>query len=1325
MDTRLMGHLRAVALTVFLLSSNWALAAAAPESDGSLPLQEMGGGCTPVIQVTPESLDFGDVAIGGTSQLNISIEDVETGPTCSIEIQNITLDSGAPNFELLGLGGFPFSIPVGTPFTFQVRFAPPSSGPFTGQITITSDDPVNPTVTVALSGNGVKNQLPICNAGGPYTGNVNEEITFDGSGSSDPEDGKVDTYAWDFGDGTSGSGTTPSHTYTAGGTFTVTLRVTDSVGGFSDCETTATIEGKGGDSITVTAPNGGEEFSPGETTQITWNVAGTGVPTVDIAFSADGGTTFVPIGLGEANDGTFDWLVPGNASTTQGLIQIQDSADGDPTDVSDAQFTINGVEVTRPNGGENFAVNSVEAITWDIFGAEITNVRIELSTDAGFTFTDIAATTENDGTFDWTVTGPPTTEALVRISDAANKLANDISDAVFNIVGEGQVPPICNAGGPYNGSVNIPVAFDGSGSSDDGTIVSYVWDFGDGSTDTGPTPTHTYTQAGKFPITLTVTDDTNLSSTCKSTATITEVGGPPICDANGPYDGLVNESIPFDGSGSSDDGTIVSYVWDFGDGSTDTGPTPTHTYTQAGKFPVTLTVTDDTDLSSTCTSTATITGDGPQPPICDANGPYDGLVNESIPFDGSGSSDPDGTIVSYLWDFGDGSTDTGPTPTHTYTQAGKFPVTLTVTDDTNLSSTCTSTATITGDGPQPPICDANGPYDGLVDESIQFDGTGSSDPDGTIVSYAWDFGDGSTDTGPTPTHTYTQQGKFPVTLTVTDDTNLSSTCTSTATITKDGEQFPPECNAGGPYTGTVNEAIDFDATGSQDPDGTIVAYHWDFGDGSTDDSGSTPSHTYTTTGTFTVTLTVTDDDNLSSTCTTEANVLEAGEVVRVALPEETFGNPGTDVTIPVFVLDDLTGLGVFSAEFTIEYDRRVLRARDVSFAGTIGEGATVEVDVDNLGSNREIIRVSAAWVNPLEGCEELAFVLFQATEQQTDRETDLDLEITFNEGTPEATDQDGTFIKGLLGDVNCSTNLSALDAAVLLRETIGLIELPDSDFPCFNEDTGDVSGNGTLSAFDASLILRFILGEIDQFPAEENNELQCDTPARAIAAARLSRALSLAAGAPAADGTYEVRVSIDDLAQVFGADLVLEFDPAQVRVLAVTPALQSAENVIVESRIGDGEVQIGIALAGARSGSTELVRLTVAPVGAATGGANQIRLARASLNEGAVETNVKAGSMAGAPIVREVALAQNRPNPFNPATVIAFAIPTSGRVELSVYDAAGRRVRTLVSSSLPAGEHQAQWDGRDDSGHQVAAGVYLSFLDAAGTQMTRKMILLK
>ena len=76
----------------------------------------------------------------------------------------------------------------------------------------------------------------------------------------------------------------------------------------------------------------------------------------------------------------------------------------------------------------------------------------------------------------------------------------------------------------------------------------------------------------------------------------------------------------------------------------------------------------------------------------------------------------------------------------------------------------------------PPICDAGGPYSGYLGHPIEFDGTGSTDPDGAIVSYEWDFGDGSSGTGPTPSHNYTVCCDFTVTLTVTDDTQLSSTC---------------------------------------------------------------------------------------------------------------------------------------------------------------------------------------------------------------------------------------------------------------------------------------------------------------------------------------------------------------------------------------------------------------------------------------------------------------------------------------------------------------------------------------------------------------------
>jgi PKD repeat protein len=105
-------------------------------------------------------------------------------------------------------------------------------------------------------------------------------------------------------------------------------------------------------------------------------------------------------------------------------------------------------------------------------------------------------------------------------------------------------------------------------------------------------------------------------------------------------------------------------------------------------------VTDDGGLTDTTTTTAAITEVPNEPPVADPNGPYPGTAGQPVLFDGSGSSDPDGTIVSYAWDFGDSGTGTGVSPTHTYAAAGTYTVSLTVTDDGGLTDTATTTATI-------------------------------------------------------------------------------------------------------------------------------------------------------------------------------------------------------------------------------------------------------------------------------------------------------------------------------------------------------------------------------------------------------------------------------------------------------------------------------------------------------------------------------------------------------------------------------------------------------------------------------------------------------
>jgi PKD repeat protein len=214
-----------------------------------------------------------------------------------------------------------------------------------------------------------------------------------------------------------------------------------------------------------------------------------------------------------------------------------------------------------------------------------------------------------------------------------------------------------------------------------------------------------------------------------------------------------------------------------------------------------------------------------QPPVADANGPYTGEAGVAVTtFDGSASSDPDGTIETYAWEFGDGNTGSGVTPTHTYAAANVYNVILTVTDNDGVSDSDSTQANIGQSnqppvGNLPPVADANGPYGGDVGANISFDGNASDDPDGTIVSWEWRFGDGTTDTGPTPTHSYSEAGKYLVILTVTDDRSVpdstltfadigpvdltgtveDATGTPLCALALASGQFMFTCNPNGPY----------------------------------------------------------------------------------------------------------------------------------------------------------------------------------------------------------------------------------------------------------------------------------------------------------------------------------------------------------------------------------------------------------------------------------------------------------------------------------------------------------------------------------------------
>jgi len=172
---------------------------------------------------------------------------------------------------------------------------------------------------------------------------------------------------------------------------------------------------------------------------------------------------------------------------------------------------------------------------------------------------------------------------------------------------------------------------------------------------------------------------------------------PPVAVAGGPYAGKEDVPVTFNGSGSYglDGNTIKAYYWNFGDGKTGTGVNPTHTYTAGGTYTVTLIVNDGRANSAPSTGTVQI-AEVNDPPIANAGPDQSVLVGNTVNFNGSGSNDPDGTIVSYFWDFGDNSTGNGviSSISHAYSAAGQYYVTLTVTDNGGLQGMDTCVITV-------------------------------------------------------------------------------------------------------------------------------------------------------------------------------------------------------------------------------------------------------------------------------------------------------------------------------------------------------------------------------------------------------------------------------------------------------------------------------------------------------------------------------------------------------------------------------------------------------------------------------------------------------
>ncbi|WP_459862934.1 PKD domain-containing protein [Endothiovibrio diazotrophicus] len=526
---------------------------------------------------------------------------------------------------------------------------------------------------------------------------------------------------------------------------------------------------------------------------------------------------------------------------------------------------------------------------------------------------------------------------------------------------------------PASGSAPLTVALDGRAASDaDGGIVDYQWSSSDGQSASGQQASLTFSSAGDYTVTLTVTDDQGESTTSES-AQISVQARPVASFTATPDSGAAPLTVTLDATASSDsDGRIVSYEWSSSDGQSTAGQTATMTFTGGGAQVVTLTVTDDSGNTSTAEQTINVSQDFYPVPRFTMS-PGEGLAPLTVSLDASASSDEDGNIVDYRWVSSDGQITFGRNASLTFSSAGIYTVTLTVVDDQGLSATSdpvnavtpvsasshetfSTTGAITrhvfevpGDGV---LSDgslrvglAGYYYSSYAYTSIYVDGESYGRQSVSLRCSEPEYA--TIDIPMADLQRYAADGEVVVELRNsssvyafcndnTHDVELSYNQGATGQVTVQG---PPTAEfTATPNGGAVPLTVVLSAAASSDPDGSIVDYQWSLSDGRSG-SGQSSRFTFDSVGEYLVTLTVTDDDGLTATSSSTITVTDQPQP-----PEPSFTATPSSGAAPLTVTLD--------ASASSDPDGRIVEYRWLASDGQSATGQVAEMTFDRPGSYR-------------------------------------------------------------------------------------------------------------------------------------------------------------------------------------------------------------------------------------------------------------------------------------------------------------------------------------------------------------------------------------
>lgn len=565
----------------------------------------------------------------------------------------------------------------------------------------------------------------------PAAGCMPLPVTF--TDKSDPVDGSITTYTWDFGDGAIGAGANPVHTYNNALSPTVTLTITNSNG----CTASKRIN-KVVDVSAALKPdfNVSEQFlcaAPGVVT-IKNTTSGPG----NLSYKWDFGDGATATGV---NPGTHSYMKKGiynvkvTVTSDKGCTDTKISGD-----INVANFKTDfklPAKVCENSVATLSAANMPVAddITWSVDTGNITF----------------------EGT---TATYYPAGTGKVKITMIATygKCEETITKELTVIAApkpafETAIKPICDA------PVTVKLINKSQGSN------SWTWNFGDGQTSTQQNPTVTYNSLSVYSVILTANSSTGCSAATEQYVVLAK---PEVYTFATLPEGCVGLTTTFSSYISNGD-SIISYEWDFGDGGPkSTAATPTRTYDKEGSYPVTLTYVTKNGCKGTVplySYNAINVYTKPKPDFSSPEAP-EICGNNTVHFDGT-------TDVgnAWTWDFGDNTSGSSQHTVHSYKKPGTYTVSLTVSNH-SCSEKVTKTAYISAVNPFPRFVmqsvDCNNRTEARFDEKST----------GNPTSWKWSWGDGKEESYTAKKnlvkHTYDKTGAYKVMLTVSD-----GACTST------------------------------------------------------------------------------------------------------------------------------------------------------------------------------------------------------------------------------------------------------------------------------------------------------------------------------------------------------------------------------------------------------------------------------------------------------------------------------------------------------------------------------------------------------------------